>query len=191
MLVLKGGLFVDQTLLPVRRKLLVLRNLFLQLSDLSLQGWLLQRLGLLVGIDLFLRDQVVQGFPRILSNDVVDLGRGILDAEPVSTELHWTPVSTTHQFLRCVAQGPILSTVSENHRSARDTHRTGLLLKIPEKGALEVIRRIRRPIHRRFLLVLLGIRRGLGRGRLLFGLCALLFRRLGLGLCGRVIGRGG
>ncbi len=36
--------------------------------------WLLQNLGFLVGVDLACSYQFVEGFARVLSEDVVDLG---------------------------------------------------------------------------------------------------------------------
>jgi hypothetical protein len=52
--------------------------LLLDLCDLGLEGRLLQRLSLLVGIELLLRHKLVEGFARVFSDDGVGLGSGIL-----------------------------------------------------------------------------------------------------------------
>jgi hypothetical protein len=55
-------------------ELLVLGDLFLQLGQGRLELWLLENLGLLVGIDLACSYQLIEGFARILSKDIVDFG---------------------------------------------------------------------------------------------------------------------
>jgi hypothetical protein len=52
--------------------------LLLDLRNLGLKGRLFQGLCLLVGIELLLRDKLIEGFARVLGDDGVGLSGGIL-----------------------------------------------------------------------------------------------------------------
>ena len=65
-------------MLVLGSKLLVVGDLLFNLSDSGLQTRLLQCLRLLVGIDLLLGNQVIEGFSGILGNDGIDFCGRIL-----------------------------------------------------------------------------------------------------------------
>lgn len=78
MRLLQRRLLVDKTLLIVGGKLLVLSDLFLKLCDIGLQSWFLQRLRLLVLVDLLLSDELVKRLSGVLCYDAVDFRSGVL-----------------------------------------------------------------------------------------------------------------
>jgi len=63
-----------RTSLVLLVELLVLGDLLLELGEGGVEGWLLQDLGLLVGVDLASSYQFIEGLSGVLFEDVVDLG---------------------------------------------------------------------------------------------------------------------
>lgn len=63
-----------RTSLVLLVELLVLCNLFLKLAEGGLEGWLLEDLCLLVGIDLASSYQFVESLSGVLFEDIIDLG---------------------------------------------------------------------------------------------------------------------
>jgi hypothetical protein len=99
----------------VSSELLVLSNLFFDLSDLDLQAGFLQGLGFLIRIYLLFLNQFIQGLSGIFSDNAVDLGCGILERYFLSAGNVQTVENNlgigTHQFLQGIAQAPTASEV--------------------------------------------------------------------------------
>lgn len=75
---LKLTLLLDDAVFVVFTILLELGDLVFNLSDSSLQGGLLEGLGLLVIVDLLFGNKVVEGFSRVLCDDGINLCGSIL-----------------------------------------------------------------------------------------------------------------
>ena len=77
---LECGLLCIETIVVLFIELLVLDNLFFQLSKRGLQGWFLEGLGFLILVDLAREKKVLKRGARIFGNDRVDFLSSILAA---------------------------------------------------------------------------------------------------------------